>query len=144
MNTSPSRLAASSPQWRQIAASTAMFITVVSVAITVATTADAKPKAPGTNQYYSCIASRLKSINSDVSQIPNDAVFEVWEDCCLDLGGTYNENTKECYMPDKSIGRPEPPAGATAIIPPGLNTVEGPTPPPGPTAILPPGSNSIQ
>jgi hypothetical protein len=115
-------------QWRRIASSAAVLLALVSVGAATATPADAKPKKPGLDQYANCIRTQLNSINQDWSKIPNDAVRAALENCCTNLGGIFNENTKECYLPNGDTAKPPtsppvPPPGATAVLPPGGGSV---------------------
>jgi hypothetical protein len=115
----------------RLAATTTIIIAVVAVGIAAATTAEAQPKKPGNHEYLNCVYANLDSINKDYNKIPLDAYLQVAENCCTDLGGIYNENTYECYLPNGETGSVSPPSpprpspGATVILPPGADTRVG-------------------
>jgi hypothetical protein len=115
-------------RWRQIAATATIFIAAVAVGTAAATTADAKPKKPGAgaNQYWSCVVAQEDAqTGGHHIDISWEARGLIYENCCTDLGGIYNEQTLECYLPNGDTAKPQP---------------TPPTPPPGATAVPPPGA----
>jgi hypothetical protein len=107
------------------AATAAIFIAVVSVAVVVAPTSAAEPKrTPGAQAFMDCFSAAWDK-NPTMSYATKQKVAE---DCCLNLGGIFNESTHTCYLPANNITvaepteRPVPPSGATAVLPPGVDT----------------------
>lgn len=121
MTTSVNSFAAR-PRWRQVAATAAIFVAAMSVGTATTTTADAKPKPqPGVNEYNNCLRAHIP----DASKASSELIRVVQENCCLDLGGIFNEMNGLCYLPngEAADGTTSPPPaplpGATAIPPPG-------------------------
>lgn len=120
-------------RWQHAAATTAIVLAAVSVGIATATTADAKPKnpGPGLTEFLNCFQAHADAINPDNTKISHEALLVIAENCCTDLGGTYNEGRDACYLPNGDVGRTQqasptpPPPGATAVLPPGVNTRTG-------------------
>ena len=107
------------------AAAAAMFIAVVSVAVVVAPNSAAEPKrTPGAQAFMDCFYAAWDK-NPTMSYATKQKVAE---DCCLNLGGIFNESTHTCYLPANNITVAEP--------------TEPPVPPPGATAAPHPGSNT--
>ena len=107
------------------AATAAIFIAVVSVAVVVAPTSVAEPKrTPGAQAFTDCVFAAWDK-NPTMSYATKQKVAE---DCCLNLGGIFNESTHTCYLPANNITvaepaePPVPPPGATAVLPPGVDT----------------------
>ncbi len=104
-------------RWRPIAAMGAALIT----ATALATPCTAEPKQPPAQTFTNCVlAAWAKSPAMDYNQKQKLA-----EDCCLNVGGIFNERTHTCYLPvdNITVAEPNPPAvpppTATAVIPPG-------------------------
>jgi hypothetical protein len=125
-------------RWRTIAATPAVFIAAVSFG--TAATADAEPPA-GAVEFLSCVQDRIATYGGN-SMISSDLYWKIQEDCCLDLNGTYNEGTRECYLPNGQDVRPTPPPRASIIPHPGDPGPLGPgKPAPPPSAVVPPDLN---
>jgi hypothetical protein len=113
-------------RWRRVAATAAIGLAALSVATATATTADAKPKKPGAGaaQYWNCVVAQEDSqTGGHRTNISWEARGLIYENCCTDLGGIYNERTLECYLPNGETAKPQqspvvPPPGATAVLPP--------------------------
>lgn len=111
-------------RWRQIAATSAIFIAAASAAAIVAPTSAAEPKKGQGQAFTDCVLAAWNN-NPTMGYAEKQ---QVAEDCCLNLGGIFNEAAHTCYLPVNNITvevpnpSPTPPPGATAILPPDLNT----------------------
>jgi len=101
----------------------------VSVAIIFAPTSAAEPKKSQGQTFIDCVLAAWNK-NPYMGDAQKQAVAE---DCCLNIGGIFNESTHTCYLPVNNITveepnpppPPPPPPGATAILPPDVNSRAG-------------------
>lgn len=105
-------------------------------------TANAEKRGPNGDAFHDCAMDAFRKFRDGT--IDWNSYKSQEEDCCLNLGGTYNEETDECYIDgEPTADRPKPPPGATVILPPDVGQTQlGPTQPPAATANLHPGLNT--
>lgn len=95
---------------------------VLIAATALAPPATAEPKQTPGQAFTNCVlAAWDKNPMMDYAQKQKLA-----EDCCLNIGGIFNERTHTCYLPvdNITVAVPNPPVvppGATAVIPPGVD-----------------------
>ena len=108
----------------RLATATAAVFVALSVTVVVSPTAAAEPRqTPGAKAFSDCVfAGWSKNVSMSYA-----AKQQVAEDCCLNLGGIFNESTHTCYLPanNMTVAEPaEPPVapGPTAVLPRGADT----------------------
>lgn len=106
-------------RWRHIAATSAIFSATVAVAAMVATPAAAEPRQPGqVDGFNSCFMDAWNK-KQTMSYAEKQKVAE---ECCLNVGGTFNETAHVCYLGANNITvavpNPQPPAPTRATIAP--------------------------
>jgi hypothetical protein len=129
-NTTPARR-------RRITTTTMVIVATAAIAagaVGSASPANAEPKKPGATDFYSCVDAKIRSIdNANRGGHTWQDIVDARNSCCAQLGGTWvtdhpgdPDSNGVCFMPDGSPVKPSGPTaplpGATAILPPGLNT----------------------
>jgi hypothetical protein len=114
-------------RWRQIAATSAIFIASVSAATATATTADARVKG-GIDDFNSCILDAVK-YNLDHGTDPDMNLIKIG--CCAAIGGDIRTDPdgtfKDCIFnitnEPGQTSSPSPPPSRVAPLPPGATNI---------------------
>lgn len=110
-------------RWPHIAAPSVIFSATVAVAAMVATPAAAEPRQPGQRDSFNSCFFDAWNKKPTMSYAEKQKVAE---DCCLNVGGIFNETAHVCYLGADNVTvavpnpTPPPPTRATiAPLPPG-------------------------
>jgi hypothetical protein len=84
--------------------------------------ANADKRGPNGTAFDSCALDAFNRFKNGT--ISWDIYVYAKEECCLNLGGIYNEQTDECYFDgEPTVNGPKPRPGATVLRHPGENQV---------------------